>query len=91
MTVDDGLTPLSGVRVLVQTMCSQIKFRSIVLVEPMLVARCENDYERLRTKLVRFAHKRRDVWDDRKEAADCFRKAARWHPRILEIFVVGVP
>jgi hypothetical protein len=66
-----------------------IEFRSIILVESMLVAQPGNDYEHLRTRLVRSAHKRKDVWDDRKEAAAYFRDTARWHPRVLDIFIVS--
>lgn len=87
---DNGLTLPSDARVLMQTMCSPIKFRSIILVEPMLVARPGNDFEKLRARLVRSAYKRKDVWDDRKQAAVYFRNTARWHPRIIEIFTVSV-
>lgn len=72
-----------------QTSSGSIKFRSIILVEPVLVARPGSDYERLRAGLVRFAQKRKDVWNDRKEAAAYFRNTARWHPRVLEIFIVS--
>lgn len=74
-----------------QAMESPIKFGAIILVEPMLVPRPEGGYERLRTRLIRFAHKRKDVWNDRKEAADYFGSIARWHPRILDLFMVSVP
>lgn len=72
-------------------MGTPIKFRSIILVEPMLDARPGNEYEQLRTRLVRSAYKRKDVWNDRREAAAYFRNAVRWHPRILDIFIVSVP
>jgi len=73
--------------VLMQAMRNPIKFRSIILVEPILDARPGNDYERLRTRLVRSAYKRKDVWNDREEAAAYFRNTVRWHPRILDIFI----
>jgi len=73
-----------------QTMRSPIKFRSIILVEPILDVCTGNDYEQLRTRLVRSAYKRKDVWNDREEAAAYFRNAARWHPRILDVFIVSV-
>ena len=73
-----------------QAMRSPIKFRSITLVEPILVACPGNDYEQLRTRLVRSAYKRKDMWNDRDEAAAYFRNTVRWHPRILDIFVVSV-
>jgi hypothetical protein len=89
-TISEGLTSLSGARVLMQALASPIKFKSIILVEPILVAHQGSEYERLRARLVRFAHKRKDVWNDRKEAAAYFRNTAGWHPRILEIFIVSV-
>lgn len=72
-----------------QTLSSSIKFRSIILVEPMLVARPGKDYERVRTRLVHFAHKRKDVWNNRVEAAAYFSRSG-WHPQILDMFIVGV-
>jgi hypothetical protein len=71
-----------------QAMRGPIRFRSIILVEPML-ARPGNDYEQLRTRLVRSAHKRKDVWNDREEAAAYFGNTVRWHPRVLDIFIVS--
>lgn len=73
-----------------QAMCSPIRFRSIILVEPMLDARPGDDYDQLRTRLVRSAYKRKDVWNNREEAAAYFRNAVQWHPRILDIFIVSV-
>ena len=73
-----------------QTMPSPIKFRSIILVEPMLDARAGNDYEQLRTRLIRSAYKRKDVWDSREDAVAYFRNTVQWHPRILDVFVVSV-
>ena len=73
-----------------QAMRSPIKFRSIILVEPMLDARPGNDYEQLRTRLVRSAYKRKDMWDSREDAAAYFRNTVRWHPRVLDIFIVSV-
>jgi hypothetical protein len=75
----------------VLTMCSPITFRSIILVEPMLDARPGNEYEQLRTRLVRSAYKRKDVWNDREEAAAYFRKTVQWLPRILDVFIASVP
>lgn len=72
-----------------QAMCSSIKFKSIILVEPMTLTRTG---EKLLAKLVSSASKRKDVWGDRKEAEAYFRKAAPgWHPRMLDMFLVGVP
>ena len=73
-----------------QAMCSPIRFRSIILVEPMLDARPGDDYDQLRTRLVRSAYKRKDVWNNREEAAAYLRNAVQWHPRILDIFIVSV-
>jgi len=73
-----------------QAMRSPIKFRSIILVEPILDVYSGNDYEQLRTRLVRSAYKRKDVWNNREEAAAYFRNTVRWHPRILDIFIVSV-
>ena len=73
-----------------QAMRSPIKFATIILVEPMLDARPGNDYDQLRTRLVRSAYKRKDIWNSREEAAAYFSNAVRWHPRILDIFVVSV-
>ena len=84
------LTWSLGARILMQAMRSPIKFRSIILVEPMLDARVGNDYEQLRTRLVRSAHKRKDVWDSREDAATYFRNTVQWHPRILDVFIVSV-
>jgi len=72
-----------------QTTRSPIKFRSIILVEPMLDASPGNDYEQLRTRLVRSAYKRKDVWNNREEATAYFRNTVRWHPRILDIFIAS--
>ena len=55
----------------------------------MLVARPGKDYERVRTRLVHFAHKRKDVWNNRVEAAAYFSRSG-WHPQILDMFIVGV-
>ena len=71
------LTWSSDVRILTQAMCSPIKFRSLILVEPMLDVRPGSDYDQLRTRLVRSAYKRKDVWNSREEAADYFRNAVR--------------
>lgn len=89
--VDCGLTSSSGARVLMQMMATPIKFRSMVLIEPMLIVRPGDDYERLRSSLVRFALKRKDVWDNRKEAAAYFRTVTRWNPRMVDMFVVSIP
>lgn len=79
---------IGGVAViLTQAMHIPIKFRSIILVEPMLDTRPGNEYEQLRTRLVRSAYKRKDVWNNREEAAAYFRNTLRWHPRILDIFI----
>ncbi|KAF9653902.1 hypothetical protein BDM02DRAFT_3216155 [Thelephora ganbajun] len=79
---------LGGVSaILMQAMRSPIKFMSVILVEPMLDARPGNDYEQLRTRLVRSAYKRKDVWSNREEAAAYFRNTVRWHPRIHDIFI----
>jgi len=83
--IGHSLGGVSGI--LMQAMRSPIKFRSIILVEPMLDARAGNDYEQLRTRLVRSAHKRKDVWDSREDAAAYFKNTIRWHPRILDIFI----
>ena len=73
-----------------QTMCGPIKFKSIILVEPMLDVRSGNEYEQLRTRLVRSAYKRKDIWNDRGEATAYLKNTVQWHPRILDIFVVSV-
>jgi len=70
-----------------QAMRSPIKFGSIILIEPMLDPRPGSDYEQLRMRLVRSAHKRKDVWNNREEAAAYFKNTVRWHPRILDIFI----
>ena len=43
----------------------------------MLDVRPGRDYDQLRTRLVRSAYKRKDVWNSREEAADYFRNAVR--------------
>lgn len=73
-----------------QAMRSPIKFRSIILAEPILDARPGNDYERLRKMLIRAAYTRKDVWDNGEEAAAYFRKTTQWHPRIVDIYTVSV-
>lgn len=85
------LTWSSGARIQMQAMRTPIKFRSIILVEPILNPHPGNDYEHLRTRLVRSAYKRKDVWSNREEAATYFRNTVQWHPRVLDIFIVSVP
>jgi len=77
-------------RILMQAMPGPIKFRSVILVEPMLDTRPGSGYEQLRTRLVRSAHKRKDVWNSREEAAAYLRNTVRWHPRALDVFTVSV-
>lgn len=60
-----------------QAVNSPIKFRSIILAEPILDTGLGGNYERLRTRLDRFAYKRKGVCDNGEEAAPCFRNAVR--------------
>ena len=64
-TTDQGV----GHGILMQAMDSPIRFRLIILAEPIPDTGLGDDYERLRTRLDRFIFKRKVVWDDGEEPA----------------------
>jgi hypothetical protein len=77
-------------RTILQELDPIIPFSSIVLIEPMLSpARPEYFYD-LRRILLEKAYERRDVWLDREQALVALktRRTARWHPRVLDLYVV---
>ncbi len=68
----------------------QIAFKSLILVDPMLLRKPRPDEPQL--DLVSGAAKRRDIWLSREEALHSLQSRASfkiWDPRVLRIFVVG--
>lgn len=66
---------------------------AVVLVEPLLSPQGPTALDRLKTRLVKSAQQRRDIWPTRKHASSYFssnRHLARWHPDVLNLYVVRV-
>jgi len=79
---------LGGVSMaILQNIEPNIKFSSIILVEPMLSPGGQEHVYSLRKILVRSAYERRDVWPSRESALRSLRSNTRWHPRVAELFV----
>lgn len=75
---------------LADTYMPQLKFKSLVLVDPMLLRKPRPGEPQL--DLQGPASKRRDIWPSREEALKSLQSRPSfqvWDPRILEIFVVG--
>jgi hypothetical protein len=78
-------------RTILQELEPIIPFSSIVLIEPMLSPAGPEYFYDLRRILLKKAYERRDVWSDREQALVALktrRRTARWHPRVLDLYVV---
>ncbi|TDL17663.1 alpha/beta-hydrolase [Rickenella mellea] len=82
---------LGGVAMtILQYLQPNIKFRSIILIEPMLSPNGPDHLLPLRKELIRGAYERRDVWPTRQSAFENLKRRKRtetWHPSILEVYV----
>ncbi|KNZ80814.1 hypothetical protein J132_04243 [Termitomyces sp. J132] len=68
----------------------RVRFRSLIIVEPLISPAGPTHLNKLRSILVHGAHERRDVWPDRERAMIALRRrerTAKWDPRILDLFV----
>ncbi|KDQ62330.1 hypothetical protein JAAARDRAFT_149140 [Jaapia argillacea MUCL 33604] len=75
---------------ILQHLSPPIKFSAIILVEPMLSPAGPEWLYGLRSRLVKYAYERRDVWASREHALESLKKGKRteiWHPKVLELFV----
>ncbi|GJE83928.1 abhydrolase domain-containing protein mpaH [Phanerochaete sordida] len=66
-----------------------IPLASLILFDPFLYPGPPNDLVKLRNRLVRQAHVRRDVWHTQDEAKESLRRTAAkgWDERVLDLYV----
>lgn len=68
------------------------QFSSIILVDPFLYPGDTVGLTRIRERLVKSAHERRDVWSSRQEAREFLGKKGGWDDRVMDLYVVsGMP
>lgn len=80
---------LKHLRVILQRLQPELKFSSIILVEPLLSPQGAEHLQQMRSKLIRGARERRDVWHSRDSARDHLReKAHTWDSRVLDAYIV---
>jgi alpha-beta hydrolase superfamily lysophospholipase len=62
-------------------------FSALVLVEPLLSPGGMGNLHELKSKLIRGAYERRDVWASREDALRYLRPRTSWDPRVLDLYV----